>query len=296
MRRGQSWPLLAALLLLGCDAASTESGVAALLQVTAAQFVPGALPAPQEGPVVTGLSTLQNAVYAGQVDTPLSGSLAAGATAVALALAGDRGFWIVPAGPPAITAPEQPTFAVELRFAAALPPGRWALQAQGRDAQGRPGPIAELALEVLPAAAPVGALVVALRWDRQVDLDLHVEQPGGVEIWSGMKTGYRPPPGQPADPVAQERAGRLDFDSNAQCVLDGRQQENVLWQSAPPSGHYRVRVATASLCQQESAVWTVQLYREGVLQQQASGQSTESATRSGHGPGAGELALEFAVQ
>jgi hypothetical protein len=295
MPRHQSWLLFCGL-LLGCDAASAESGVTALLQVAAAQFAPGTLPAPQDGPAVTGLFTLQSAVYAGQVGTPLSGSLAAGATAVALALAGDRGFWIVPAGPPAITAPEQPTFAVELSFAAALPPGRRALQAQARTAEGLAGPIAELTLEVLAAPAPAGELVVALRWDRQVDLDLHVEQPGGVEIWSGMKTGYRPPPGQPADPAAQVRAGRLDFDSNAQCVLDGRQQEDVIWQGAPPRGHYRVRVDTASLCRQESAVWTLQLYRQGVLQQQASGQSTESATRGGHGLGAGVLALEFDVQ
>lgn len=280
----------------GCDAAFAESGVTALMRVTAAQFAPGALPGPQDGPAVTGLVTLQNTVYPGEVASPLSGSLGRGATAVALELAGDRGYWILPAGPAAITAPEEPTFAAQLCFAATLPPGRRALRAQGRDAEGRPGPLAELELEVLAAAAPAGALVVSLRWDTQVDLDVHVQQPDGTEIWSGMKTGYRPPPGQPADPEAQARAGRLDFDSNAQCVIDGRQREDVIWSSAPPRGHYRVRVDTASLCQRDAAVWTLQLYREGALDAQASGQSTEAATRGGHGLGAGVLALEFDVK
>lgn len=283
-------------MLHGCDAASAESGVTALMRVAAAQFAPGPLPAAQDGPVVTSLVTLQNAVYPGEVASPLSGSLGRGATAVALELAGDRGYWILPAGPAAITAPEQPTFAAQLCFATALLPGRRALRAQGRDAEGRPGPIAELELEVLAVPGPAGALVVSLRWDAQVDLDVHVQQPGGTEIWNGMKTGYSPPPGQPADPAAQARAGRLDFDSNAQCVIDGRQKENVIWPSAPPRGHYRVRVDTASLCQRDSAVWTLQLYREGALDAQASGQSTEAATRGGHGLGAGVLALEFDVQ
>ena len=291
-------PLLLGLagLLHGCDAASAESGVTALMRVAAAQFTPGPLPAPQDGPAVTGLVTLENAVYPGEVASPLSGSLGRGATAVALELTGDRGYWILPAGPPAITAPEQPTFAAQLSFSAALPPGRRALRAQGRDAEGRPGAVAEQELEVLAAAPPAGALVVTLRWDAPVDLDVHVEQPDGTEIWSGMKTGYSPPPGRPPDPAAQARAGRLDLDSNAQCVLDGRQQENVIWPSAPPRGHYRARVDTASLCQRDAAVWTLQLYREGVLRAQASGQSTEAATRGGHGLGAGVLALEFEVQ
>ena len=295
-RMGTLGLLLLAGPMHGCDAASAESGVTALMRVAAAQFAPGPLPAPQDGPAVTGLVTLHNTVYPGEVESPLSGSLDRGATAVALELEGDRGYWILPAGPAAITAPEQPTFATQLCFAAALPPGRRALRAQGRDAEGRPGPVAELELEVLAAAGPTGALAVTLRWDAQVDLDVHVQQPDGTEIWNGMKIGYSPPPGQPADPAAQASAGRLDFDSNAQCVIDGRQQENIIWPSTPPRGHYRVRVDTASLCQRDSAVWTLQLYREGALDAQASGQSTAAAPRGGHGLGAGVLALEFDVQ
>lgn len=285
---------------LGCDAAATESGVTAWLRVAgpAVQFTPGPLPAAGAGPPVTGLVSLQNFVYPGQTAKPLGGSLAEGATAVALALAGDIGYWIVPAGPSDVTAPEQPTFSAQLCFAPTLPPGPRSLWVQASNAAGSPGPPLAQSLDVLAAAlVPTGALVVTLRWDRQADLDLHLEQPSGVEIWNRMRVGYSPPPGQPPDPAARGQAGRLDFDSNAACVIDGRQQEDVIFPGpgSPPPGHYRVRVDTPSLCQQETARWTVEVRLSGILRAQASGQSTDAATRGPHDAGAGVLALEFDV-
>lgn len=286
-------------LALGCETAATESGVTAWLHVAgpAVQFEPGPLPPGDGGPRVTGLISLQNFVYPGQLGKPLGGSLAPGATAVALALEGDAGYWIVPAGVPDVIAPEQPTFSVLLSFSPRLPPRPRVLLVQARDAAGVAGAPLQQQLDVIPdAALPDGVLVITLRWDRQADLDLHVETPSGIEIWSGMKIGYNPPLGA-SDPVARDRAGRLDFDSNAACVIDGRQQENVLFAGpeAPPRGRYRVRIDTPSLCQQESARWSVQVRRSGSLYAQARGQSTEAATRGSHSLGSGVLALEFNV-
>jgi hypothetical protein len=80
-------------------------------------------------------------------------------------------------------------------------------------------------------------------------------------------------------------------------VIDGLQAEDVVYPAPgpPPAGRYRVRVDAASLCQQSSARWTVELRRGGVPSGQASGESTDAATRGPHGEGAGVLALEFDV-
>lgn len=294
------WGRLRHLTLLGCllsgCAADSQSGLPALLRVVGAQFVPGEPVASPDGPAVVGLSVLQNSAYAGELGKPVAGTLAEGATAAALFLEGDLGHWIVVAGPPDVTAPRLPTFAASLDFSPSLPAGDRRLRVQAGDAQDRLGPAASQTLAILPRDQPAGQLVVSLAWEREADLDLHVEDPTGVVIWSRQKSGYTaPPPGTPPDPEALKRAGRLDFDSNAACVIDGRRRENIHWTAAPPSGRYRVRVDTFSLCREAVAYWTVEVRAAGQLVGHASGQSGPESTRGTHGPDAGVLAFEFGL-
>ena len=63
-------------------------------------------------------------------------------------------------------------------------------------------------------------LLIALAWKSATDLDLHVIDPSGAEIWSDAPTS---PSG-----------GVLDLDSNAQCVIDGHDAENVRYANPPP--------------------------------------------------------------
>ena len=58
-------------------------------------------------------------------------------------------------------------------------------------------------------------------------------------------------------PTAAANAPLLDGDSNGGCVIDGRDQENVVWSMAPASGHYIVRVDAASLCELAYSDWRV---------------------------------------
>lgn len=270
-----------------CDSASPLSSVTSLLRVEGAQAVTGPPPVDAAGPGVGGISLLSATVWPGQQRKPLAGTLDAGATAVSVYLLGDRGHYILPAGPPDVTAPELPTFAAALSFSPELAPGPRALQVQATDSEGRYGVPVLQSLAVAGDPLPPGALVFTLRWERAADLDLHVEEPGGAEIWARRKGATMTPVGSP-----DASAGYLDVDSNAQCVLDGRQRESVIYPSAVPAGRYRVRVDTFSLCGQATAYWQVEARAHGQVLASARGQSLPASTRGPHGPGAGVLALE----
>ena len=123
MRAARGFLSLLAMTAAACEAASSLSAVTSLLRVEGAQRVEGEPPASSGGPGVRGLSLLSAAVWPGQRGKPLGGTLDAGATAVAVYLSGDRSHYILPAGPPDVTAPELPTFATSLSFAPELPAG-----------------------------------------------------------------------------------------------------------------------------------------------------------------------------
>jgi hypothetical protein len=85
----------------------------------------------------------------------------------------------------------------------------------------------------------------------------------------------------------------LDFDSNEDCQIDGRDRENVVWTGEPPAGHYIVRVDAFSLCGQMSAAWHAIAYTPQETKGEASGVLTGAATREAPTAGAGLTALEF---
>src|SRR5205814_1776768 len=125
---------------------------------------------------------------------------------------------------PSVGAPGAPTFAAEIGFSAKLTAGRKTFLARAVDAQGNFGVALAKPLDVTLSAPPTGHLVIALSWDNQADLDLHVVDPRGVEIYKGNINSYEPPPpgATPEPPNTPHPGGILDFDSNASCVPDGR--------------------------------------------------------------------------
>ena len=263
-------------IVAGCGV-SADPGLAADLQVEGARFAAGE-PAPGgNGPSVRGLQLADAHIAAGAHDRPLLGQLDPSATAVLLRLDGDRGYWIVGAGVPVTEAPTLPTFDVRLAFARTLPTGARTLVAQAVDAAGHVGPPSLLELDIAGAELPAGALVVHLEWHGTADLDLHLVDPSGVETW------------------ARHPDGLLDVDSNAQCLFDGRDQENIVFATAPPAGHYVVRVDAFSLCGATLADWRVDVLRDGAVVATASGEAGDADTREAHDKGAGRTALELDV-
>jgi hypothetical protein len=168
------------------------------------------------------------------------------------------------------------------------------LELRAVDALGRFGPPFRQTLTALaapPARTVTGALVVTLTWDSESDLDLHVVDPLGDEIFHGARSSQAPFLRSGAD----ASNGTLDQDSNADCSIDGLRQEDVTWADAPPAGHYLVRVDTLSLCGTPNAHWTARALLDGAAIGLATGTSLDSDTWGAHDRGAGLLALGFDV-
>jgi len=175
--------------------------------------------------------------------------------------------------------------------------GSLTLVVRATDKSGNIGP-AVLQPMTMEAVRPDGALVISLDWDTQADLDLHVVLPsidGGVnEIWSRKPTGLSPGT-QGATVDDGMAAGYLDFDSNSQCVIDGRDAENVVFPTSAPAGHYVVRVDTFSLCGNTAARWTVEAFLDGASLGRAEGEAVSSDQRFTKGKGSGLAALSVTV-
>lgn len=278
-----------------CDGIAADEGRDALMQVRGGQFFREPMPTALDGPKVV-TSTVRARVRAGSVEQSAIGDLERPSTAVAVTLAGDVGYWIVPARLPNAAAPDLPTFDVQFSLSRLLVPQEREIIFRAVDGEQRMGPPLARPLSVV-ADEPVGRFVVSLTWNNGADLDLHVLLPSGIEIFKRNPTEYERPPasagplpvGTPID------GGVLDRDSNAQCVADGRRAEHVVWKDAPPRGHYVVRVDTYSLCKEPSAYWQVSARLDGVVIGQAGGVSTDYDVRFPHNRGGGVLALEVDV-
>jgi hypothetical protein len=285
-----------------CGGASSDPALDAELRVAGAQFVPGARPASTSTARVTAIDSLNNTVWAGQVGKSLSGRTAGG-QALALAFADDVGYWIVPAGAADLNTPDELTWSARVSLADDLAPGRRDLEISAVDASGAFGPAATLSLDVASRQLDLAGtkLAFALRWDTEADLDLHVVLPTDPPtiVWSGNLNSYVPPaPGEPVDPAAVAAGGILDFDSNGQCVIDGRREENVVWRGAaamPPHGTYTVLVDTFALCAAPAAHWSVDVFVDGATPAvaHAEGTTVDADTRGDHVAGSGLRALTF---
>lgn len=86
--------------------------------------------------------------------------------------------------------------------------------------------------------AGTGLLQVSLSWDQLNDVDLHLIDPNGEEIYYGNPTSAT--------------GGQLDVDSNAACSIDEINNENIFYEDSAdvtiPYGEYEVLVDLWSNC------------------------------------------------
>lgn len=292
----------------GCGGASADPGLSAYLRLSGAQYVPGGLAAESDAtaPLVTSVNLMTTKVAPGLQNLALSGDVQNGSS-VLIGLAGDSGHWIVPATVADFQMPGDFLFQTKMSLSPEVPVGTQTLLLKGVDAQGTVGPAQQVGLDVSPAI-PTGALVISLAWDTEADLDLHVVAPNPtdpttpIEIWSKTPVGL--PPHVPGTPplagaeltAAIAAAGKLDFDSNANCVIDGRRRENVVFTEGPPAGDYVVRVDAFSMCGQVDAQWQVTAaLGDGTPAGFARWEATDTDTRGSHGAGAGRTAFTFHI-
>ncbi|MCU1277592.1 MAG: hypothetical protein JWM53_1138 [bacterium] len=296
MRATAAAPALfvAALALGGCSASTNDPAYDALLRLPTGQFFRGKPPTPGDGPAVTQLSPSPGVIHRGPNDA-ISGFVARTATSVVVYVEGDVGYWVVTPGQLDPSQLDQLGFSAGASYAATLPAGSYTIDALAADIHGHFGPLltTDIKTDDMPST---DTLLVSLSWDVEADLDLHLVTPDGTEVSTSKINSLPPPvPGQPGDPNGYKDGGILDYDSNANCVIDGRRQENVFWTVAPPSGHYLVRVDTYSMCGEAQANWSLAVTLDSQSLGLASGRSHDSDAAFAHGVGAGVKALEFDI-
>ncbi len=145
-------------------------------------------------------------------------------------------------------------------------------------------------LPVQRVEAKVGKLQVSLSWDQLNDVDLHLVEPDGEEIYYG--NGY------------SSNDGELDLDSNPGCSIDGINNENIVYgeEAAIETGEYIVRVDFYSNCNDISVPtnYSVAVTYNGELISPSYGSNPASGSFNPDeadygGAGSGETVMKFYI-
>jgi len=124
-----------------------------------------------------------------------------------------------------------------------------------------------------------GDVQVNVHWDTPNDVDLHVVDPTGEEIFYGN--------------TSSASGGTLDLDSNPACYIDGINNENIYWPTGQaPAGEYTVRVDFWASCDGQPVEYRVTVVLGGTDVSTYDGSFT-AADADGGGLGSGELVTTF---
>jgi hypothetical protein len=126
------------------------------------------------------------------------------------------------------------------------------------------------AVPIAVVSVGTGEVQVSVSWNGKSDVDLHVVEPGGEEIYYGNPTSAT--------------GGTLDLDSNAGCAIDDVNNENITWANAP-SGTYTVRVDYWDSCTVTQSDYVVTVQRKGQPVQTFSGSFTGAGDQGASGSG-----------
>jgi hypothetical protein len=146
-----------------------------------------------------------------------------------------------------------PTTSADLfiTFPQVLPTGEFDLYFSAADPTGNVGTLAEGSFDAIVVGT--GDVQVTVAWDTDSDVDLHVVEPSGWEIYWGDRQS---PSG-----------GQLDLDSNAACATDGVRNENITWGVGfAPQGTYTVRLDYWSSCNFSETNYTVLVNNGGEVE------------------------------
>lgn len=231
------------------------------LAVTAA-FHAGAPPAAGQGPVVTVSGTSAMILGGGAFRTVTSGTAF---TRIIVAIDAIDGYWELTLAN-AVTLQD-----IILTLAQTIPQSRsiftveYAAGTSAAFGAFHPEPVAIVQVGT-------GDVQVSASWDAESDVDLHVIEPGGAEIYyfnSSTASG-----------------GVLDLDSNPACVIDHVKNENITWPSSPPPrGTYTVRVDYFDACGVSATNYVVTVRRKGQNPVSFTGQFTGPGDTGGAGSG-----------
>jgi hypothetical protein len=262
-------------LCIACrDESPLRSGLDQPVRVEDAFFREGELGVADDGPTITSLEATSSIALIGQAGRKLGGRADEDTWTIGLRFAElGTGWWIREVGDLAAQFPGERDLSLTYDVGAGIPPGIHALRIAAIDEHGKRGEPVDFDVCVLAAPVTAGlnpcdatipppALVITATWNRDVDLDLVVESPDGKLVrWKSPTTA------EPENGVVPERAledptvGRLDHDSNAACIADGRNEESVTWEDAPAAGVYSAYVDLFDACGEADVTFTVVVYR-----------------------------------
>ncbi len=219
----------------------------------------GAPPAAGNGPTITAAS--QATVINGGASQVVINS-DTGIDALLVYVSGVDGYFRIPLGA------VQNLVNLVLSIGAAVPSDTFQLVYAG-ERNGQVGAAAPTTL--IRRTVGTGRLQVSLSWDSVADLDLHVVEPGGAEVWFGGPT--------------LPSGAQLDLDSNAVCTA-GISNENVTWGSATPrAGEYIVRVENYDACTAAGSNYVVRINVAGRAPMVFNGTMSGAGTAGGIGAG-----------
>lgn len=233
----------------------------------------GSLPAPSNGPAVDAPDAV-TVINGGSAQLTLNASQPFSTVYVAVESASGlvRGAFGTPVdGYYEITLAAAVTQVVlQLTLNQELPAETFAWNTAVATAGGAVGALAQTAVQV--AVVGTGDVQVSVSWDTLADVDLHVVEPSGEEIYYAHETSTT--------------GGQLDLDSNAVCTADGINNENITWPAGmAPSGTYIVRVDYFDACANTETRWVVTVQRTGQPVETFSGAFTGPGDTGGMGDG-----------
>jgi len=239
-------------------------------KVEGAQFSSGELPGTLAGesvdeeglPTVTSPSAEVAAITERMAGIRFNGLASRNAASVGVRFTEvGSGYYLFPTGAVEATDDNALTWSFVADLQQDLSPGRHELVTVAFDDEGNAGQQATTSLCVrslrpdngnacFPAVAPP-AFVLSVEWDTPVDLDLVLVLPDGQVI-----DATNPAPTSREDPLSKP-AGRLVYDGNAGCVIDGRQREDIVFDELPAFGKYQVYVNLVRNCGEEAVTYHV---------------------------------------
>jgi hypothetical protein len=209
------------------DGAPTPSSDATLAQIVSLTGPPA---------VTNGGIALLHVALSAAVDAPI----------FAVQLAGDEGYYTVPG----VDRNNDGTYEISVKVPANEEQSSIRVGVALLDAMGNAGAYQEIDLQLVPSG--IGDVKITLSFDRLHDLDLHVIEPSGDQIF------YQRP--------GSTIGGQLDLDSGANCMPSPSNSENVFWPpGGAPAGEYRVSVQNYQQCSPGEIKFTVRIAYDDVV-------------------------------
>jgi hypothetical protein len=265
--------LPSALALVACSGQPVLPGTTEPIVVHGATFIAGPLPGspPLDGgtpasPAVTSVASSANAFVPGQAGASYSGDVTDDASSVAVRFPDyGTGYWVFVPGAPDLNDPGNLTWSMTFDLGYEVPTGLTTLRFAALDPTGKAGNQTDQQAcidSIIPdnynacfVSHKPPAAVLSLSWDAPVDLDIGLMTPLGTVL-----SPKRPTTAPLGDGGASPNDGVLDRDSDANCVPDHVNREDVVWKDTPVSGTYVAYADLFSACGQPAVRFTMSLW------------------------------------